>query len=79
MDSKLKTKLTAETEIKHTVAIVGYFSVMTVVKLMISVVCGTVYMEHCSYFSVVTVMRLLNSVVCGYQCYYTCGILQVRF
>jgi hypothetical protein len=36
LDSKLETKLTAETEMKHVVAIVGYFSMVTVVRLMIS-------------------------------------------
>ena len=59
LDSKLKTKITAETEMKHTVAFVGYFSVMTVVRLLISVVCG----YEC--YSICGTLQLLQCSDCG--------------
>jgi hypothetical protein len=54
LDGKLKTKLSAETEMKHTVAIVGYFRIVTVVSLMISVVSGY---EHCSICGTLQVLQ----------------------
>jgi hypothetical protein len=54
LDSKLKTKLTAETEMKHTVVFVGYFSMVTLVRLMINVVCGY---ECCSICGTLQVLQ----------------------